>query len=225
MPSSEYVVCLLSYSSDVDADTPRPLVVPSHSLAFFPPSLRVSLVLDQLWNQKSSRCSCVEELEDPPGHPARSFRYPVDLPRTSLTHPPTASTSKDKTLKSSCLQTPIQQVFLRETPRFLIKQGRPEQARANLAYLRNLPPDHPYLAEELAAIERQIGDVSVLHSKEEKEGFWAWFGAYWKGLWRYIFAKGIRNRMAIGCVLFSFPSFRSRARFFPHFRLGASLWV
>lgn len=126
----------------------------------------------------------------------------------SPTHPQPSRPSEDKTLTASRLQTRFQQVFLRETPRFLIKQGRPEQARANLAYLRNLPPDHPYIAEELAAIERQIGDVSVLHSKEEKEGFWAWFGAYWKGLGRYVFAKGIRNRMAIGCV--SFPPFPFR---------------
>lgn len=59
--------------------------------------------------------------------------------------------------------------------------------------------------------------MSVLHSKEEKEGFWAWFGAYWKGLWRYIFAKGIRNRMAIGCVLFFLSLLQEWGTFLPSF--------
>lgn len=52
----------------------------------------------------------------------------------------------------------------------------------------------------MAAIEAQIKDVSILNRKDRSEGHWAWFKAYWSGLARYVFAPGIRNRMAIGCV-------------------------
>jgi hypothetical protein len=90
------------------------------------------------------------------------------------------------------------QFFVRETPRFLCKQGRTEQALANLAWLRNLPPDDEYIIAEMEAIACQLRDVSVLSAKDRRDGHWAWFKAYWKGLARYIFSKGIRNRMVIG---------------------------
>jgi hypothetical protein len=90
------------------------------------------------------------------------------------------------------------QFFVRETPRFLCKQGRTEQALANLAWLRNLPPNDEYIIAEMEAIACQLRDVSVLSAKDRRDGHWAWFKAYWKGLARYIFSKGIRNRMVIG---------------------------
>jgi sugar porter (SP) family MFS transporter len=44
-------------------------------------------------------------------------------------------------------------IFLPETPRFLIKQGRPDKAAKSLSRLRRLPPDDPGLVEELREIE------------------------------------------------------------------------
>ncbi|KAI9818286.1 MAG: High-affinity glucose transporter rgt2 [Phylliscum demangeonii] len=44
-------------------------------------------------------------------------------------------------------------LILPETPRFLIKQGRPEQAARSLSRLRRLDVSHPALIEELAEIE------------------------------------------------------------------------
>ncbi|KAI6372708.1 hypothetical protein MCOR25_003674 [Pyricularia grisea] len=40
-----------------------------------------------------------------------------------------------------------------ESPRFFIKQGKHEAAQYNMARLRNLPEDHPYVLNEIAAIE------------------------------------------------------------------------
>ncbi|TLS26357.1 hypothetical protein PpBr36_05084 [Pyricularia pennisetigena] len=40
-----------------------------------------------------------------------------------------------------------------ESPRFFIKQGKHEAAQHNMARLRNLPEDHPYVLNEIAAIE------------------------------------------------------------------------
>lgn len=42
-----------------------------------------------------------------------------------------------------------------ESPRFLIKQNKGDQALHNMSRLRHLPPDHPYVAEEIAAITMQ----------------------------------------------------------------------
>ncbi|KKY37780.1 putative quinate permease [Diaporthe ampelina] len=42
-----------------------------------------------------------------------------------------------------------------ESPRFLIKQNQGEKALHNMSRLRQLPPDHPYVAEEIAAITMQ----------------------------------------------------------------------
>lgn len=44
-------------------------------------------------------------------------------------------------------------LFLPETPRFLIKQDKHEQAVLALAKIRRLSPDHPALIEELSEIQ------------------------------------------------------------------------
>lgn len=42
-----------------------------------------------------------------------------------------------------------------ESPRFLIKQGKGDRALHNMSRIRQLPPDHPYVADEIAAITMQ----------------------------------------------------------------------
>jgi SP family sugar:H+ symporter-like MFS transporter len=44
-------------------------------------------------------------------------------------------------------------LILPETPRYLIKSGRPEKAAHSLAKLRRLPEDHVAIRDELAEIE------------------------------------------------------------------------
>jgi hypothetical protein len=46
----------------------------------------------------------------------------------------------------------ILSIFQYESPRFLIKKGRQEQALRTMAKLRKLPEDHPYVTHEIAAI-------------------------------------------------------------------------
>ncbi|KAL2395781.1 Major facilitator-type transporter ecdD [Exophiala dermatitidis] len=59
-------------------------------------------------------------------------------------------------------------LILPETPRFLVKRGKPEQAAKSLSRLRRLPVDHPALVGELAEIqanhdyEMTIGTASYL---------------------------------------------------------------
>ncbi|TQS31681.1 hypothetical protein Golomagni_08029, partial [Golovinomyces magnicellulatus] len=66
--------------------------------------------------------------------------------------------------------------FQMESPRHLIRVGKREEALKNLCKLRGLPADHPYVLDEITAI-----DVSF---QEEKE---ATHGIGWKGVLKEIF--------------------------------------
>lgn len=44
-------------------------------------------------------------------------------------------------------------LFQYESPRFLVKKGKDEEALKNLCRLRNLPSSHPYVENEFAGIK------------------------------------------------------------------------
>lgn len=66
--------------------------------------------------------------------------------------------------------------FQYESPRFLIKTGKDVQAQETMSRLRNLPSDHPYVTQEIAAI--------TLQHQEEME---ASRGASWMGTVKELF--------------------------------------
>lgn len=66
----------------------------------------------------------------------------------------------------------------RESPRWLIKVGRHEEALENLSILRQLPPDHPYVASEIIDINAQLD--------RERE---ATMGTSWLGPIRELFSS------------------------------------
>ena len=47
-------------------------------------------------------------------------------------------------------------IFALESPRWLAKVGRKEQAAINMSKLRQLPADHPYVRAELIDIDDQL---------------------------------------------------------------------
>jgi len=47
-------------------------------------------------------------------------------------------------------------LFCRESPRWLVKVGRHEEALENLSLLRQLPADHPYVSSEIIDINDQL---------------------------------------------------------------------
>lgn len=59
-------------------------------------------------------------------------------------------------------------LVLPETPRYLIKKGKPDQAAKSLSRLRRLAPDHPSVLAEIAEIqanhnyEMSVGKASVM---------------------------------------------------------------
>jgi hypothetical protein len=69
-------------------------------------------------------------------------------------------------------------IFAKESPRWLIKVGRHEQALKNLTQLRQLPADHPYILSEVYDINDQLN--------RERE---ATMGTTWLGPVRELFSS------------------------------------
>lgn len=72
----------------------------------------------------------------------------------------------------------ILSMFCRESPRWLIKVGRHEEALENLSLLRKLPGDHPYVTSEIMDINDQLN--------RERE---ATMGTTWLGPIRELFSS------------------------------------
>ncbi|PVH72815.1 putative quinate permease [Cadophora sp. DSE1049] len=66
--------------------------------------------------------------------------------------------------------------FNYESPRYLVKCGKDDEATANLARVRNLPVDHEHVIKEIAEIQQQ------LHEEQE-----ATLGQGWIGILREMF--------------------------------------
>jgi MFS family permease len=77
-----------------------------------------------------------------------------------------------------------------ESPRWLLKAGRDEQAIKNLTRLRQLPIDDPYIMWEVNTIKEQLEKESELGSND----------SFSKKL-KEVFTAGNRNRVLIGMAL------------------------
>ncbi|KAH9223769.1 putative glucose transporter rco-3 [Leptodontidium sp. 2 PMI_412] len=79
----------------------------------------------------------------------------------------------------------IGMLILPETPRFLIKQGKPEKAAISLAKIRRLPIDH-------AAIQDELGEIQANHEYELSLG---------KSSYIDCFRGKVLKRQLTGCLL------------------------
>ncbi|KAA8627722.1 quinate permease [Pyrenophora tritici-repentis] len=81
-------------------------------------------------------------------------------------------------------------VWMRESPRWCLSKGRREQALKDLCWIRNLPEDHPYIMEELEAIDAQVEHDRITVGP----GFWKPFAA--------LKQRKVQYRLFLGGMLF-----------------------
>ncbi|KEP48041.1 sugar porter (SP) family MFS transporter [Rhizoctonia solani 123E] len=84
----------------------------------------------------------------------------------------------------------ISSMFLQETPRWLYKVGKREEAVTTLAWIRNLPTDNVYVQEEYALIGVQLDRELLV---QRRKGL--------IGQLREISKPGLRNRLALGMTI------------------------
>lgn len=86
-------------------------------------------------------------------------------------------------------------IFLKETPRWLFKVGREEEAIKNLAWIRNLSPSHEYVQQEIQGTRCQLDRETAL---ARDHGF--------MGQVRELGKPGIRNRLGVGMAIMMFQN-------------------
>jgi hypothetical protein len=96
--------------------------------------------------------------------------------------------------------------FMRESPLWLLKQGRDEQALSVYSYYRQLPTDHPYIAQDVAFVKGQIE-----HERSVTSGARPTFGAFIKGASKEVCLKGMRNRFALVFFMFMWQAWSGAA--------------
>jgi len=96
--------------------------------------------------------------------------------------------------------------FLRESPVWLLKQGRDEQALQVYSYYRNLPIDHIYIAQDVAYVKGQLQHERALTGGERPS-----FAAFLKGAFREATMKGMRNRFALVFIMFMWQAWSGAA--------------
>lgn len=75
-----------------------------------------------------------------------------------------------------------------ESPRWLARKDRWEEAEKVLLHLRNLPSDHPYIHDELSDIRQQVEQ----HTANKM---------LYRKMFKRLIQKGVRNRVLTGLLL------------------------
>lgn len=98
-------------------------------------------------------------------------------------------------------------LWMRESPRWSFSKGKREQAMKDLCWIRNLPADHPYILEEVEAIDAQIEHDRV----HVGAGFWKPFAALKESrvLYRFLLGGGLflwQNGSGINAINYYSPT-------------------
>ncbi|CAK7206918.1 hypothetical protein SEUCBS139899_009725 [Sporothrix eucalyptigena] len=84
--------------------------------------------------------------------------------------------------------------FIRESPTWLLKKGRDDEAVAVLSWLRDLPADHHYIHEDVAFVKAQLTLERAIGVDDN--GRFSIFG-YVHSVFREAMAKGVWNRFLL----------------------------
>ncbi|OAA58074.1 MFS quinate transporter QutD [Niveomyces insectorum RCEF 264] len=96
--------------------------------------------------------------------------------------------------------------FIKESPTFLLKRGREKEAYQVYSYIRNLPADHPYIAEDVAFVRRHM-EVERSVAQNGKVDIWK----FAKGAGREAIMKGMRGRFALVFIMFMWQAWSGAA--------------
>ncbi|KZO96297.1 putative hexose transport-related protein [Calocera viscosa TUFC12733] len=100
----------------------------------------------------------------------------------------------------------IMSIFFVETPQFLFKRGRDEQAIKNLVWLRDLPVEHRYVQEDIALIQLQIENERSI-AIGRTDSLWG----YLRGSFHELSLPGMRNRVFLAFMMFMWQNFSGAA--------------
>ncbi|ETS84439.1 hypothetical protein PFICI_02464 [Pestalotiopsis fici W106-1] len=84
--------------------------------------------------------------------------------------------------------------WLRESPTWLLKKDRDEEALKVYSYIRNLPESHPYLHEDIAFVKAQIELERAITTDNSRR---ASFIEYLRCVCKESVQKGVRNRFLL----------------------------
>ena len=96
--------------------------------------------------------------------------------------------------------------FLRESPTWLLKRDREEEAYSALSYYRALPTDHEYIAQDVAHIQHQINTERAVTG-----GARPTFHAFVKAALRESCKKGMCNRFLLVFIMFMWQGWSGAA--------------
>lgn len=89
---------------------------------------------------------------------------------------------------------------------WLLKKGREDDAYLVYSYIRNLPADHPYIAEDVSFIKGQIESERAISTGGDPS-----FPAFLKGAFKESLMKGMRNRFALVFLMFMWQAWSGAA--------------
>lgn len=96
--------------------------------------------------------------------------------------------------------------ILKESPVFLIKRGRVDEALKVLSYIRCLPEDHEYIEQDVEFVRRQLeAERSVTGNSQPT------FKEFLKAAGKECFTKGIRNRFLLVFLMFMWQAWSGAA--------------
>ena len=96
--------------------------------------------------------------------------------------------------------------LVKESPVWLLKKGRDEDAYRVYSYIRNLARDHQYIAEDVSFVKGQIESERAISTGGDPS-----FTAFLKGALKESLMKGIRNRFALVFLMFMWQAWSGAA--------------
>ncbi|KAF2176572.1 general substrate transporter [Zopfia rhizophila CBS 207.26] len=97
--------------------------------------------------------------------------------------------------------------MLKESPTWLLKRGRDDEAFAVYSYIRNLPENHKYIQEDVTFVKNQIAKERAMVTGKEAPSFTEFI----KAAARESTMKGMRNRYLLVFLMFMWQAWSGAA--------------